>query len=403
MKKSCLLLLVLMVLVSCARQEGRDSVDERRLEHSVPDWVVFPDKDWLTLTPEQAFPDEVPSYVTGSTTVSNRDAWDAWVSERNKKVSGATWQGEDHSNNRWGVAITCGGYLLQTFGDPDYRFQTASLGKAFTMACLQLALDEGRIASADDVIKNYWTGESQLNSSQKYLNQGHHNRLTFLHLARHTGGFPVTNGYTWRNCKNYDRVAPSWAKCTADPDSDNYAHAEPGNVEKSYSSGGYWRLSQALTAIWKKDLKKVVDEKLFSKMGIPPDRWDWTAGRTVREDASWYPDMPGYGLYLDPPYEIGGAVVRGGPGWVVMSAKDLARFGLLIATRGIWREQRLISDTQLLRAHGGGNGSFVAGIGQGAMLSFGKVTSNGVDFLDIPLQLFVGRRPQLLSASVTRR
>lgn len=399
----CVLLVAFLVLVSCGSQKGEDVVEQSRLDRSVPDWVVFPEKDWLTLTPEQAFPDRVPSYITGSTAVSARDAWNTWVSAMNKKVSGATWQGEDHSNNRWGVAIAWGGYLLQTFGDPDYRFQTASLGKAFTMACLQLAVDEGRIASADALIKDYWTGEEQLKSSHKYLNQGHHNRLTFSHLALHTGGFPVTNGYTWQRCKNYDRVAPPWANCTADPDHDNYAHAEPGTVEKSYSSGGYWRLSQALTAIWKKDLKQVMDEKLFSKMGIPPDRWDWTAGRSVREDASWYPAMPGYGLYLDLPYEIDGVVVRGGPGWVVMNAKDLARFGLLIATRGVWKGKRLISDTQLLRAHGGGNGSFVAGIGHGLMLSFGKVASTGIDFLDIPVHLFQGQQPQALATSLTRR
>ncbi|MCI0625945.1 MAG: serine hydrolase [Acidobacteria bacterium] len=401
MKKYCLLLL--MLLVSCARQEGRHVVGKMQLDQAIPDWVVFPDKEWQRLTPEQAFPDEGPSHITGSMAVSNRDAWNAWVLAMNKKVRGAAWQGENHSDDSWGVAITWGGYLLQTFGDPEYRFQTASLGKAFTMACLQLALDEGRIASAEDVIKNYWTGEGQLNSSRKYLSKGHHTRLSFLHLALHTGGFPVTNGYTWQNCKNYERVAPSWANCTADPDFDNYAHAEPGTVEKSYSSGGYWRLAQALTVIWKKDLKKVMDEKLFSKMGIPPDRWDWIPGRTVREDARWYPHMPGYGLYIDPPYEIDGAVVRGGPGWVVMSAKDLARFGLLIATRGIWGQQRLISDTQLLRAHAGGNGSFVAGIGQQVMLSFGEVTSAGIDFLDIPVHLFMGRRPQPSSTNITSR
>ncbi len=85
-------------------------------------------------------------------------------------------------------------------------------------------------------------------------------------------------------------------------------------MEPVYSSGGYWRLSQALTAVWKKDLKQVMDERFFGALGIPPERWDWTPGRKVREDSSLYPQMPGYGLYLDPPYEIDGNVVRGGPG-----------------------------------------------------------------------------------------
>ena len=51
-----------------------------------------------------------------------------------------------------------------------------------------------------------------------------------------------------------------------DPDYDNYAHAAPGSVSR-YSSGGYWRLSQALTAIWKKDLKQVLDERIPPAIG----------------------------------------------------------------------------------------------------------------------------------------
>ena len=77
-----------------------------------------------------------------------------------------------------------------------------------------------------------------------------------------------------------------------------------------------------------------------------------------------------------------------------MSAKDLARFGLLLATRGIWKGERLISDTELLRAHGGGNGSLVAGMGHGVVLSFGKVTATGIGFLDVPVHLLIGREPR---------
>ena len=408
----------------CGGEKEEDSMKETTAHETVPDWVVFPEQEWLTLTPEEAFPETFSSGTTPHPALTDREAWNRWVSgiqpedeqrtaggrppdhinqPMKEKVKGASFQGEDHSGKKWGVAIARGGYLLQTFGDADYRFQTASLGKSFTMACLQLAIDKGLINGADDLIKNYWIGEGELNSPHKYLNQGHHNSLTFSHLANHVGGFPVTNGESWKNCNNYDRGAPPWSNCTGDPDHDNYAHAEPGTVAKSYSSGGYWRLAQALTAIWKEDLKVVMDERLLGKMGIPADRWDWTPGQTVREDSSFYPEMPGYGLYLDPPYEIDGQVVRGGPGWVVMSAKDLARFGLLIATGGIWKGERLISDTDLLRAHGGGNGCFVGGVGEGIMLSFSKVTTSGIDFSSIPLHLLVGNRPQPKVSSTPAR
>jgi CubicO group peptidase (beta-lactamase class C family) len=284
------------------------------------------------------------------------------------------------------VVITRGGYLIQTFGDPDYKYQTASLGKAFTMACLQLAIDEGLINNADDLIKDYWTGEGQLNSPHKYMNQGHHNSLTFNHLKNHTGGFPITNGWSWQFAQNYDDAAPKWANCTKDPDYDNYAHAKPGTVGSHYTSGGYWRFAQALTAVWRKDLKQVMDERIFSRIGVPADRWDWTPGKVVHGSKYWYPRMPGYGLFIDPPYEINGQVVRGGPGWVVMSARDLARFGLLVATGGIWKGERLISS---VRGHNGGNGSNVGGVGDTVIGSWGKVTSN-FRHGDIPWNLFNG-------------
>jgi len=63
---------------------------------------------------------------------------------------------------------------------------------------------------------------------------------------------------------------------------------------------------------------------------------------------------PDYGLFVDPPYEINGHVVRTGGTGIVMSAKDLARYGLLVATGGQWKGKRLI--TNVVDA-GGGNGS----------------------------------------------
>ena len=55
--------------------------------------------------------------------------------------------------------------------------------------------------------------------------------------------------------------------------SNHYAHAEPGTIS-TYSSGGFWRLAQALTALWRRHLKNVMDENIFSRIGITADQWD---------------------------------------------------------------------------------------------------------------------------------
>jgi CubicO group peptidase (beta-lactamase class C family) len=361
MTKTISLLLVHIACLACAASAYAEG----------PDGVVYPDKEWKVLTAEEAGVRDVA-------------AWNRWVAATTKPAKGASFQGEDHSGNKWGVAITRGGYLIQTFGDPDYEYQTASGSKAFVQACLQLAIDKGLINSGDELIKNYWTGEGELNSKHKYLNEGQHNHLTFNHLKNHMGAFAITNGHSWKLLgKNYGQDRPEWSKCTRDPDYDNYCQAKPGSVSQQYSSGGYWRLAQALTALWDKDLKVVMDEHLFTHMGIAPNDWDWLPGNVVRNKKDLYPNMPDYGLFVDAPYRINGHTVRTGGTGIVMSAKDLARYGLLVATGGEWKGKRLISS---IVAAGGGNGSAARGY-HGVMGSRGDVTTT-MKGTQVPWQLF---------------
>jgi CubicO group peptidase (beta-lactamase class C family) len=315
----------------------------------VPDWVVFPGANWETITPEEAGLDVAK--------------WNAWV-VRQKPAGSESWgQNPEH---RFGVVVARGGYLVKTFGDPDFRLNSASVGKAFTSFALQLAIDEGLIEDAHDPIRRYWTGAGDLDAERKRMDRRHHRSLTFFHLHAMKGGFPISNGWFWSE----KRDVPSWATWTGDPTADNYAHVEPG-TQRRYSSGGRWRLSQALTAVWKKELKDVLDEKLFGHIGIKPDAWHWATGRQLHDDRRWYPGTPGYGLFCDPPYEIDGCRVHGGGGWVTMSAGDLARVGLLVAARGEWNGKRLISDTPLVDGHAGGNKSLMNGWSD-TMFSWGR-------------------------------
>jgi len=331
----------------------------------LPEWVNFPGKAWETITPEEAGLDV--------------EKFNAWVNSQ-KPQFGKAYGGQKPENG--GVVIARGGYLIHTWGAPNFKYQSASLGKTFTRMALQLAVDEGLIKSDDDLVMNYWTGDGQLDT-HKALNQDHHRHLTFRHLQDMKGGFPVTNGYFWKTTNDAGIMGPKeippWAKYTGEPDYDNYAHVAPGTVSR-YSSGGYWRLSQALTAIWDKDLEQVLDEHIMSKIGIPADRWDWLSGEEVRNNKDFYPNMPGYGDYLDLPYRINGILVRGGGGWVVMSASDFARVGLLIATGGVWKDVRLISKI-------GGNVGVGANTvngwgvvnGKDGYFSFGKVATHFID------------------------
>lgn len=337
---------------------------------AVPEWVTYPDEDWIPITPAKAGIDP--------------DMFAAFVKDH--PVTGASFGGEDHTGNRFGAVLTRGGYLLHEWGDRHYRHHTASVGKAFVWALLGFAVEDG-LLDPDEPIHKTWTGAGLLSHPHKHLNQGHHRKLTWRHLigrkdeTLHWGGFPFEMGIRWSEKRtgyeehNATPGVPGWADWTGDPFFDCYSHTEPG-TQGLYSSGGFWRLGQALTHVWNRDLKLVLQERLFDRIGISADRWDWLPGEAVKEQKWFYPTIPDAYTWLDPPYEIGGHVVRSGPGWVVISASDLARFGHLIATRGVWNGEQII-DPDWLRGHGGGNRSGVSGESK-HFTALGVVTAVGL-------------------------
>ena len=354
---------------------------------TIPDWVTYPENDWKSITPQEAGLDPAQ--------------WGRFLDNCDARGSSEDKPGQ--AGPQWGAAFTRGGYLVKTWGDPAFKTQTASVGKAFTWVAFGLAVEDG-LVKPDDLINKTWTGSGQLSHPHKHLDQGHHKTLTWKHLLGdqdiygHLGGFPVTNGYFWRNASPVEQQnaaevglfgsagVADWAHWTGDPFYDNYSHAEPGTV-RVYSSGGIWRLSQALTHLWDKDLKEVIDQRLFGPMGIPADRWHWTPGKDVFDEKNWYPHMPGYGDFIDPPYEINGHTVCGGPGWIVISALDLARFGHLIATGGIWKGERLIG-SEWLRGHHGADNNQVSGEST-RFSTLARVATLGIEH-PLPDEVFTG-------------
>jgi CubicO group peptidase (beta-lactamase class C family) len=330
----------------------------------IPDWVMFPGQEWESIDPADAGLDP--------------DRFAAFLATLHPH--GADFGGEDHTGSKWGAALTRAGYLLHTWGDPTYRFQTASTGKAFMWALVGLAAQDG-LLDPDAPIRESWTGHGQLSHEHKWLDVGHHRTLTWRHLIGdqygnpelgnvHYGGFPMELGLHWRNHETWLGSATgvltkpgvvSWAEptWTGDPFFDLYSHVEPGS-QALYSSAGYWRLAQALTAVFGRDLKDVFQERVFDVLGVPAERWDWYTGGWVKDQKHFYPTIPDSYTYLDPPYEIDGAPVRSGPGWVVISALDLVRFGHLVATRGTWRGRQIVPRA-FIRGHSGGNRSGVSG------------------------------------------
>jgi CubicO group peptidase (beta-lactamase class C family) len=352
--KHVTMMCLLLLLVSGTQNRAAD--DGGRL----PNWVVFPEGEWVRITPEQAGLDVAK--------------FDDLLNKSTVRPGG--WGGTRPRDNQWGAVLTRGGYLVHTWGDPKYKTQSASLGKCLTRALFGLSVESG-IIKPDEPICETWTGREELSHPQKYLDNQRHRTLTWRHLLEHQGGFILESGHHWRTKTVFHARIPDGVEWTGDPLADNYSHITPGTVTR-YSSGGYVRLGQALTAAWNRDLKDVLDERLLGHIGIPADRWDWLPCQTVNETKDFYPDIPHYGEYVGPPYKINGHIVRGGPGWVMMGAEDLARFGLLIATGGMWNGKRLIGK-QWLRGHAGLDIHVVAG-DPDTMVSIAKINTKGFPF-----------------------
>ncbi len=343
-----------------AREAGRAVPDTLLPATGVPDWVVFPRRQWARCTPAEAGfdPEKLGAVLAAA------------------DVHGGTWGGVPVGPDDWGAVLTRGGYLVQTWGDPSFKQQSASLGKCLTRALFGITVEAGLI-DPDAPIHASWTGHGELSHPHKYLDAGLHATLTWRQLLEHQGGFVLESGFHWRRRSVFHATMPDGTKWTGDPLADNYAHLAPGTTTL-YSSGGYVRLGQALTAVWNRDLKEVLQERLFDHLEIPAERWDWLTTEEVHRREDFYPEYPGYGQYVDPPYAIRGHVVRGGPGWIVMSAEDLARFGLLVATGGVWNGRRIVG-SQWLRGHAGLDVHVVAGDRE-SLVSIAKINTCGFPF-----------------------
>ncbi len=301
MKKSSLLILLGIVLSTAAFTQS----------------AYFPAANWETKSPAELGLNKVlvDSAVKFALANENKVEKDlrlanlkAYAKEPDYKIIGPM-------KERGGPAglIVKNGYIVAQWGDINRVDMTFSVTKSFLSTTAGLAVDDGLIRSVNDKVAGYvWDGHFQgvHNSSitwEHLLNQSSDWSGSLFGLNDWADRPPATGGIDdWKNRKLL----------------------EPG-TSFEYNDVRVNLLAYSLLQVFRKPLPMVLKEGIMDPIGASTTwRWYGYENSTVMLDGLTMQSVSGGGHH---------------GGGIFISASDQARFGLLFARKGKWKNQQLIS------------------------------------------------------------
>ncbi|HEX5871418.1 MAG TPA: serine hydrolase, partial [Longimicrobium sp.] len=226
------------------------------------------------------------------------------------------------------------GYIVAEWGDPHRVEMTFSVTKSFLSTVVGLALDRGMIRSLGDPVDPYvgpvfvlppegggrHPGALGEGRPLPLFDTDRERRITWDHLLRQTSDW---EGTLWGK--------PDWADRPLQNPREwlTRARLEPGAAHE-YNDVRVNLLALAALSVWRRPLPQVLREHVMDPIGASPT-WRWTG-----YENSW--------VLMD-----GAAVqsVSGGGHWgggMFISARDMARFGLLTLRRGRWGDRQVLSE-----------------------------------------------------------
>ncbi len=215
-----------------------------------------------------------------------------------------------------GGVIVRHGYVVAEWGEPNRPDMTFSVTKSFLSTTVGLALERGLIHSLNDPVRDYVPDPALFNTENN-------RRITWDHLLRQTSDW---EGTLWGK--------PDWAdrppKEVPFPDYIARKHAAPGTTWK-YNDVRVNLLALAALDVWRRPLPQVLREYIMDPIGAS-NTWSWYGYENswVNIDGVMLQSVSGGGHY---------------GGGMVISARDMARFGLLTLNRGNWAGKQLIPDS----------------------------------------------------------
>jgi CubicO group peptidase (beta-lactamase class C family) len=194
-----------------------------------------------------------------------------------------------------GCVIRHGRWVF-SWGDSKQRYDLKSSTKSIGVTALLLAVADGKMHLADEASKYHPALGIPPEENRK---TGWLDEITLFHLATQTAGFAKPGGYV-------------------------EMLYEPG-TKWSYSDAGPNWLAECITLAYRRDLRDLLFERVFTPLGIRPDDLQW------RDNA-----------YR--PHEIEGIPRRELGSGIHANVDAMARIGLLYLWGGRWKEKQIIPE-----------------------------------------------------------
>jgi CubicO group peptidase (beta-lactamase class C family) len=233
----------------------------------------------------------------------------AFANEPGYKIIGPT----KHRGKPAGLIIK-NGFIVAQWGDVKRVDMTFSVTKSFLSTVAGLAFDNRLIKNVDEKVNEYVWDET--------FEGAHNSKITWKHLLTQTSDW---SGCLFDLCDWADRPP----RTGGIDDWKNRKLNEPGTFYK-YNDTRVNLLAYSLLQVWRKPLPVILKEKIMDPIGASSTwRWYGYENSFVNIDGTMMQSVSGGGHF---------------GGGLFINTLDQARFGLLFARNGKWKNQQLVSE-----------------------------------------------------------
>jgi len=206
------------------------------------------------------------------------------------------------------------GQLVHSWGDIDARQEMKSVTKSMGGIAFGLALDANKVTlkgKGVDYMPTFGTPPSG-NAARAQL-------ITLAQLATHTSGFEKS-----------DKQAAG--------ETTSVITSDPGTVW-SYSDAGLNWLADVLTTVYQQDLRDLAQASVWAKLGL-------NGGGTNTDDVLWRANERRPATRNGNPLQY-----RELASGILANTNAMARVGLLFLRKGMWKDQRILSEAFVDQVH----------------------------------------------------